>query len=342
MDTRYSRQELFSGIGKEGQKRLQEKHVLVLGAGALGSASAETLVRAGVGTLTIIDRDFVEWSNLHRQQLYTEADAEHNHPKAIAAKNRLQSINKDTTVKAYVLDAKADNLEKLVQGADVVIDGSDNFDIRFIINDLSQKYRVPWIFGAFAGSFGMSYTFLPEKTPCLQCILSTIPSSSMSCETSGIIAPAVQMTSAHQTTEALKILTDQEESLRRTLLLFDVWNTQQQSIRTDKVKKTDCPSCGKERTYPYLVHEQDTRLEVLCGRNTVQIRPPEKKEYDFNALASELKQHGNVRKNSYILICTLSDCRLAIFQDGRVLIHGTKEIDKAKHLYHRFIAKEKE
>ncbi|MFB4166302.1 ThiF family adenylyltransferase, partial [Alteribacillus sp. JSM 102045] len=290
MDTRYARQELFSGIGKEGQTRLKKKHVLVLGAGALGSASAETLVRAGVGTLTMIDRDFVEWSNLHRQQLYTEEDAENNYPKAIAAKNRLQSINEETTVKAYVMDAKADNLEKLIQDADLIIDGSDNFDIRFIINDLSQKYQVPWIFGAFAGSFGMTYTFLPEKTPCLQCILPTIPAGSMSCETSGIIAPAVQMTSAHQTTEALKILTEQEESLRGTLLLFDVWNTQQQSIRTDKVKKPDCPSCGKHRTYPYLVNEQDTKLEVLCGRNTVQIRPSEKQEYDFNNLESELSE----------------------------------------------------
>ncbi|WP_240374316.1 ThiF family adenylyltransferase [Bacillus piscicola] len=338
MESRYARQERFPGIGSQGQQRLQQKHVLILGAGALGSANAEMLVRAGVGTLSIIDRDVVEWSNLHRQQLYTEQDAENHTPKALAAKERLQRLNNDTVVKAYVLDAKADNLEKLIRDVDVIIDGSDNFEIRFIINDLCQKYSLPWIFGAFAGSFGMTYTFLPEKSPCLHCLLPVLPSGGMSCETSGIISPAVQMTASYQTAEAMKLLTGRNEEVRESLLLFDVWKAQHQLIKTAGVKKTNCPSCGTERTYPYLVEEQHTKLDVLCGRNTVQIRPAEPRSYNFKALADTLRTHGEVRQNNHVLTCAFPDCKLSVFQDGRVLIHGTQEIEKAKNLYYRYLA----
>ncbi|SFE49737.1 ThiF family adenylyltransferase [Alteribacillus iranensis] len=336
MNSRYTRQETFKGIGKEGQKRLREKHALILGVGALGSANAEMLVRAGVGTVTIIDRDIVEWSNLHRQQLYTETHAENQTPKAIAAKERLQNLNRETVIKSYVIDAKADNLEKLVKEADVIIDGSDNFDIRFIINDLSLKYRIPWIFGAFAGSFGMSHTFIPGQTPCLQCLLPALPTDGMSCETAGIIAPAVQVTASYQTAEAMKILTENTSDLRQTLLLFDVWKAQHQSIGMKGVKKASCSSCGDHPSYPYLQAEGNTKLEVLCGRDTVQIRPPNITSYNFSTLARELEQHGDVHHNQYILTCVLPECRMNVFHDGRVLIHGVNEVERAKLLYQRF------
>ncbi|SDH18228.1 adenylyltransferase and sulfurtransferase [Alteribacillus persepolensis] len=338
METRYSRQERFPGIGKGGQKKLKDKHVLILGAGALGSTGAETLVRAGVGKLTIVDRDVVELSNLHRQQLYSEEDIRKHQPKAVAAKTRLQQINSDTAIKAYVLDAHAGNLKKLVRHCDLIIDGSDNYDIRFIINDLSQQYQIPWIFAAFAGSFGMTYTFLPKITPCLRCLLPALPADSMSCETNGIITPVVLMTSAHQMTEALKVLTKQYDKVRNTLLFFDVWKNEQQSIRVNSARKEKCPSCGPNRTYPYLVQENNMKLNVLCGRNTVQIRPAETTSCNLTSLANTLKNYGEVKRNKYLLLCTINNYRFSVFKDGRVLIHGTNEARTAKHLYQQFIS----
>ena len=175
MNNRYSRQELFSPIGEEGQQKIREKHVLIIGAGALGSANAEMFVRAGVGTVTIVDRDYVDWSNLQRQQLYAESDVENNLPKAVAAKKRLEEINSEVRVEALVQDVTAEELEELVTNVDVIIDATDNFETRFIVNDIAQKYSIPWIYGACVGSYGLSYTILPSKTPCLSCLLQAIP-----------------------------------------------------------------------------------------------------------------------------------------------------------------------
>lgn len=214
MTDRYSRQTLFQQIGEQGQKKIREKHVLIVGCGALGSANAETLVRAGIGKLTLVDRDYVEYSNLQRQQLFSETDAREQMPKAIAAKARLIEINADPVIEAHVMDATNESLRQLLKGVDLVIDATDNFDIRFILNDLLQKHRVPWIFGSCVGSTGMSYTILPDQTPCLQCLLDAIPVSGATCDTAGIIAPAVQMVVAHQSAEALKILTENEQALQ--------------------------------------------------------------------------------------------------------------------------------
>ncbi|SDH86906.1 adenylyltransferase and sulfurtransferase [Alteribacillus persepolensis] len=338
MEDRYARQQLFSGIGKEGQKHIREKSVLIIGAGALGGANAEMLVRAGVRKVTIVDRDYVDASNLHRQQLYTEQDAKDNIPKAIAAEQRLRAVNTDTEIKGIAMDAKADNVESLLEDVDLIVDGSDNYEIRFIINDLSQKHHIPWIMGACAGSNGMSYTFLPGETPCLQCVLPSMPDVGMSCETSGIIAPAVQITASIQTTEALKLLAGRWNDLRKKLLLFDVWQGQPLSINMFHAKKADCPSCGEQRDYPSLRYSFETKLEVLCGRDTVQIRPSHKKEYDFSSLEGVLEKHGKVRRNPYVLTCLLHDYRLAVFQDGRVLVHGTNEVEKAKTIYHQLLS----
>ncbi|UYX54101.1 molybdopterin-synthase adenylyltransferase MoeB [Bacillus thuringiensis] len=337
MIERYSRQQLFTPIGKEGQEKIRNKHVLIVGAGALGSASAEAFVRAGIGKLTIIDRDYVEWSNLQRQQLYDERDAIEKLPKAIAAQNRLKQINSDVQIQALVMDARVDNMEALLGGVDVIIDATDNFDIRFGINDLSQKYNIPWIYGSCVGSYGMSYTIIPKKTPCLHCVLKSVPVTGATCDTVGIISPAVQIVAAYQVAEAFKILVEDYAAIRKTFLMFDIWSNQYHSIKLGKIKTEDCPSCGTNRTYPYLSYENQTKTAVLCGRNIVQIRPAHNSHYNFDDLEKVLKKHGEVEWNPYLLSCQFEEYRIVIFQDGRVFIHGTNEIQKAKQLYYRLL-----
>lgn len=334
---RYSRQKLFQPVGNKGQQQIRSKHVLVVGAGALGSASAEALVRAGIGKLTLVDRDYVEWSNLQRQQLYTEQDAQNKLPKAVAAKNRLRQINTEVKIEALVMDAQPANLESIVQTADLIIDATDNFDIRFILNDLSHKHEVPWIYGSCVGSYGTTYTIIPNVTPCLHCILKKIPVGGATCETAGIISPAVQIVAAYQITEALKILVGDVEALRQTFLTFDVWNNQHAEFKTGKMKSHECSSCGSTRTYPYLAYENQLKTEVLCGRETVQIRPSQRHSYNFDELEKRLKNQGKVDRNPYLLSCQLPEQRFVIFQDGRVFIHGTNDIQFARSLYYRLL-----
>ncbi|MRH41833.1 thiamine biosynthesis protein MoeB [Aquibacillus halophilus] len=337
MSERYSRQELFTPIGVDGQAKIRSKHVLIIGAGALGTGSAEGLVRAGVGKLTLVDRDYVEWSNLQRQQLYSEADATNRIPKAVAAKKRLEDINSDAEIESHVMDVSVEEMEQLVNNVDLVVDATDNFDIRMIINDISQKHNVPWVYGACVGSYGISYTIIPNKTPCLACLLESVPIGGLTCDTAGIISPAVQMVVAYQVTEALKILVEDYESLRSKLVSFDLWKNQQTGINVDKMKKINCLSCGDDRTYPNLAFSKRTKTAVLCGRDTVQIRTPNPIERDLDKLASILSQQGKVSQNPYLLSFTKGRHRLVMFKDGRVLIHGTKDIAEAKTLYHRYL-----
>ncbi|ATI51251.1 thiazole biosynthesis adenylyltransferase ThiF [Bacillus cereus] len=337
MNNRYSRQELFSPIGEEGQQKIREKHVLIIGAGALGSANAEMFVRAGVGTVTIVDRDYVDWSNLQRQQLYAESDVENNLPKAVAAKKRLEEINSEVRVEALVQDVTAEELEELVTDVDVMIDATDNFETRFIVNDIAQKYAIPWIYGACVGSYGLSYTILPSKTPCLSCLLQSIPLGGATCDTAGIISPAVSLVVSHQVTEALKLLVEDYESLRDGLVSFDVWKNEYSCMNVQKLRKHNCPSCGKNALYPYLNKENTSKTAVLCGRNTVQIRPPHKGEMDFEQYKELLEGRvTDLNVNPYLLSFSLEEKRLVAFKDGRVLVHGTKDISEAKTIYHRY------
>ncbi|MCU5324328.1 molybdopterin-synthase adenylyltransferase MoeB [Bacillus cereus] len=335
MAERYSRQQLFKPIGDRGQEKIRNKHVLIVGAGALGSANAESFVRAGIGKLTIIDRDYVEWSNLQRQQLYSEEDAREKLPKAIAAKNQLEKLNSEVQIDAFVMDACAENLEGLLENVDVIIDATDNFDIRFIINDLSQKYNIPWVYGSCVGSYGMSYTIIPQETPCLHCVLKNVPVTGVTCDTAGIISPTVQIVAAYQVAEALKILVEDFSAIRKTFFMFDIWSNQNHFIKLGKIKTDDCPSCGLNRTYPYLSYENQTKVAVLCGRNTVQIRTVESRQYNFDDIEKVLKKLGEVDRNPYLLSCQLDEYRVVIFRDGRVFIHGTNDISKAKQLYYR-------
>ena len=336
MNNRYSRQELFSPIGEEGQQKIREKHVLIIGAGALGSANAEMFVRAGVGTVTIVDRDYVDWSNLQRQQLYAESDVKNNLPKAVAAKKRLEEINSEVRVEALVQDVTAEELEELVTNVNVMIDATDNFETRFIVNDMAQKY-IPWIYGACVGSYGLSYTILPSKTPCLSCLLQSIPLGGATCDTAGIISPAVSLVVSHQVTEALKLLVEDYESLRDGLVSFDVWKNEYSCMNVQKLRKHNCPSCGENALYPYLNKENTSKTAVLCGRNTVQIRPPHKEEMDFERYKELLHDRVNdLNVNPYLLSFSVEEKRLVAFKDGRVLVHGTKDISEAKTVYHRY------
>lgn len=338
MNERYSRQELFAPIGVAGQEKLRNKHVLIIGAGALGTGSAEMLVRAGIGKITLADRDYVEWSNLQRQQLYTEEEAEQRTPKAVAAKRRLSAINAEVDIRSHVMDVSVEEMERLIDGVDLILDASDNFDIRMVINDISQKYSIPWIYSACVGSYGISYTILPGETPCLNCLLEKVPMGGITCDTVGIISPAVQMVLSFQISEALKILVEDRLHLRNKLVSFDLWKNHQSTIKVDMLKKADCLSCGAERSYPYLSFSNQTKTAVLCGRDTVQIRPSQPLDRDLESLDKILsKRKCEVKRNPYLLSFSTTNHRLVVFKDGRVLIHGTKSIAEAKTLYHRYL-----
>ncbi|MFE8701912.1 thiazole biosynthesis adenylyltransferase ThiF [Cytobacillus sp. FJAT-54145] len=338
MDERYSRQILFTPIGKPGQEKISSKHVLIIGAGALGSSNAETMVRAGIGRLTIVDRDYVEFSNLQRQQLYTEEDVIEKLPKAVAAEKRLRAINSGVQINSIVGDANYEMFEELVAGVDLILDSTDNFETRMLINDISQKYNIPWIYGACVGSYGMSFTIIPGKTPCLNCLLKAIPMQGMTCDTAGIIGPTVQMVIAHQTAEALKILVEDWDSIRNSFLSFDLWRNQYTSMKMGKAKDEGCLSCGTSRTYPYLDKNNLMKSTVLCGRDTVQIRPPGNVDINLNDLGGRLQSLGyDVKGNPYLLSIEMPDQRLVIFSDGRALIHGTKDMTYARTIYQRIL-----
>lgn len=340
---RYSRQERFAPIGSHGQKLLRKSHVLVIGAGALGSASAESLVRAGIGRLTIVDRDYVEWSNLQRQQLYTEKDVRERMPKAIAAKQHLEAINSEVCIEAKVWDVRSEELTKLIDSVDLVVDACDNFKTRFIINDVAQQHRIPWIYGACVGSYGITYTILPGETPCLSCMMDLVPGDGESCDIDGIIGPAVQMVVANQTTEALKILTGNVEALHRKLVSFDLWSNQFSHINIQSMKNEQCTSCGTEATYPFLQSSPiigNEKAAALCGRDTVHIRPSRTMTLSIEELVLYFENQEEITietSNSFLLSANINTLRVVLFKDGRALVHGTADVEQARQLYNKLL-----
>ena len=335
---RYSRQVRFTPFGAEAQRALANSKVLIIGAGALGTGIAETLTRCGVGQIVIVDRDYVEWSNLQRQQLYTESDALHRMPKAAAAKARLEEINSEVRIDAHVMDVRAEELAGLLPGVDLIMDGTDNFDTRLIINDLSQKHGIPWIYGACVGSYGITYTILPGETPCLNCLLGAVPLGGDTCDTAGILPQAVQLVTANGTAEAIKLLGGRRQHLRGKLLTFDMWCNEHQEIGVQAAKKDNCPSCGINPLYPYLTSANTERSDVLCGRDTVQIRPAHSQKLDLEIIADRLLRlgSGKVDRNPYLVSFKEGQYRMVIFGDGRALIHGTNDIAAARSFYHRY------
>ncbi|MDF2607316.1 MAG: thiamine biosynthesis protein MoeB [Bacillales bacterium] len=336
---RYSRQILFNAVGEEGQKLLLKSHVLIIGAGALGSSISEVLVRAGVGKITIIDRDYVEESNLQRQQLYSTNDALVQMPKAIAAEKRLNEINSDVVIVPIVGHASIEMLQDIIPNVDLVMDGTDNFETRLMINDLCIKNDKPWIYGACVSSYGSSFTVLPNKTPCLNCLLQSVPLQTLTCDTAGILSPTVNQVVVHQSMEALKILTNNYESLRNTYLTFDLWKNISQSIKVSNAKKVDCLTCGQKRTYPYISSENQTKTAILCGRNTVQIRPSKTHNLSFDQVKKRMSSlYTDFSENEFLASALIDNKKVVVFNDGRVLVHNTKDEAKAMTIYQKLFA----
>jgi molybdopterin/thiamine biosynthesis adenylyltransferase len=340
MDSRYSRQQLFKPIGELGQQRLLQSRIAIVGMGALGTVLANHMVRAGVGYVRIIDRDFVEWSNLQRQMLYDEDDARNSSPKAEAAKIKLQKINSDIKIDAHVTDLNPTNAERLLSDVNLVLDGTDNFSIRFLINDVCIKHHIPWVYGGAVSSRGVTMTVIPTQTPCLRCIFGQAPAqgSSETCDTAGVIGPIIHIVASYQSTEAIKLLVNDTESLHGKMIQTDLWNHHYSAIDMSKARKTDCPCCVN-RQFDYLEHalEEDT-LQSLCGRNAVQITPIKSTTLELNEWAERLKRIGHVEINPYLLKFHVNeDLRMILFPDGRVMIQGTDDLVKAKSLYSRYI-----
>jgi len=334
---RYSRQILFDGIGKEGQERLITSRVLIVGCGALGSAQSEMLARAGVGNLRIVDRDFVEFSNLQRQTMFSERDAEEHLPKAIACKNRIAEINSEIEVEAEVADVNFSNIERLIKGCDLVIDGTDNFSTRYLINDACVKHRVNWIYGAAVSSYGVTMTIIPKETPCLRCVFEEMPpaGSAPTCDTAGVIMPIISVVAALQTSEALKLLTGKTEKLHRSLQQFDVWQNEWRKIKLF-APRADCQVCVL-RNYETLDADSGEFVAVLCGRDAVQISPPQKTHIDLEMLAEKLKPTGDVKVNQYLLRFRQGDYELIIFQDARAIVKGVDDVATARSLYAKYV-----
>lgn len=334
---RYSRQILFKEIGEEGQRRLSDGRVLIVGCGALGSAQVESLARAGVGHLHIVDRDFVESSNLQRQTMFTERDAEERIPKAIAAANHVRQINSDITVVPEVIDVNYSNVERLVADCDLVIDGTDNFDTRYLMNDACVKHGVNWIYGAAVASYGVTMTVRPNETACLRCVFEEAPpaASAPTCDTAGVIMPIINVVAAVQVSEALKLLTGNVDALHKSLLQFDVWRNESRAIHVGG-PAADCETCGR-RLFHTLEPTSGDFAAVLCGRNAVQISPISPTRLDFPSLAERLRASGDVKFNEYLLRFRTSDYELTVFQDARSIISGTDQIATARSVYARYI-----
>jgi adenylyltransferase/sulfurtransferase len=331
---KYSRQILFGPIGPTGQERLLRSRVVIVGCGALGTAQANALVRAGVGTVRIIDRDYVEESNLQRQMLFDEADAADNLPKAVAAERKLRRINSDIAIEGVVADADSRNIERLVESFEVILDGTDNFETRYLLNDVALKLGIPWIYGAVVASYATTLTVLPGRTACLACVFPAPPQGMHdTCDTVGVIAPAVAWAAAVQVAEAFKILLGREKELHGSLLAYDVWKNQTQQVRLKIDSK--CRACQQRK----FVHLESGASDnsTLCGRDAVQIRQRESRALDLAALKARLAQFGVVKGNEFLLRCLLDTYELTVFPDGRAIVKGTDDPAVARAIYAKYI-----
>jgi adenylyltransferase/sulfurtransferase len=331
---KYSRQILFHPIGADGQEKLLGSKAVIVGCGALGTAQANALARAGVGTLRIVDRDFVEESNLQRQILYDETDARERLPKAIAAARKLKQVNSDVKVEGVIEDVDSRNIEKLVSGFQVILDATDNFEARYLLNDVSVKLGIPWIYGAVVASYATTMTILPGRTACLACVFPSPPAGAYdTCDTVGVISPAVSWAAAVQVTEALKILMGREQELHGAMLAYDIWKNQFQEVRPHR--DPQCRVCGAKE-FAYLNRTGPTHT-TLCGRDSVQIHQAAPRQLDLAELKTRLEQFGRVRSNEFLLIFSLDAYELTIFPDGRAIVKGTHDPAVARSVYAKYI-----
>jgi molybdopterin-synthase adenylyltransferase len=334
---RYSRQTLFAPIGSEGQLKLARTRILIVGCGALGCSQAEMLARAGIGHLRIVDRDFVEFTNLQRQTLFSEADAEERLPKSVAAKVRLAAINSTIDIEAIVADVNNSNIESLIEGCDLVIDGTDNFQVRYLLNDACVKTQTTWIYGAAVSSYGTTMTIIPGETPCLRCIFEEMPpaGSSPTCDTAGVIMPIIATVATIQVTEAIKVIVGDAASLHRSLLQIDLWANERHMIKLAG-PEPGCRTCGRH-DYEFLDAKNSEFSAVLCGRDAVQIAPTLSNGINLTAIGERLASIGEVKLNEYLLRFSAEGREITVFRDGRAIIKGTDDIAAARSLYARFI-----
>lgn len=340
---RYSRQTRVPGIGKAGQERIGQSRVTLCGCGALGTVLANHLVRAGVGFVRIVDRDFVEISNLQRQVLFDESDVSSNMPKAVAAANKLRAVNSAITIEPVVADIDRTNIIDLCKDADVILDGTDNFEVRYTINDAAVKLGKPWVFGGAVGTEGQTMTIVPGETPCLRCVFEASPGPGEvgTCETAGVLGPAVAVVASYQAAEALKLLAGKKDAINRELLTFDLWINTSRRIKIARLLEArNCPCC-KQRKFEWLEGEHGTQTTSLCGRNAVQVSHRVSGRLSFEDLAKQLGVSGQVSFNKFLLKFQLreagADYEFTVFPDGRAIIKGTDDTDKARTLYAKYI-----
>ena len=333
---KYSRQILFRGIGQDGQRQLAAGRVAIVGCGATGSALASLLARAGVGMLRIIDRDYVEPSNLQRQSLFDEKDAAESLPKAIAAARKISALNSEIIVEARVEDVVPGNIHALLEGMDVILDGTDNFETRYLVNDFAVEASRSWIYSAAVGSYGVTLNILPGKTACLACIFPDSPRGMVeTCETSGILNTAVNVVASVAASEAMKMLVGGEAlvRLRKTLWSMDVWTSEQAEIAAGR-PRAGCRACG-ERNFVHLAGEKRPHI-TMCGRNSVQIHE-QARPIDFAEMQRRLETLGVVRHNEFVLKFWREPYEITLFPDGRAIIKGTTDTGVARSLYARYV-----
>jgi molybdopterin-synthase adenylyltransferase len=333
---RYSRQMLFAGIGEEGQRRLLASSAVIVGCGAIGAAAAALLARSGVGRLRIVDRDFVEPSNLQRQALFDEADAQVALPKAVAAERKLRLINSGVAVEGLVADVIPDNIRDLLHGFDLILDGTDNFETRFLINDFAVQAGRPWIYAAAVASYGVTMAIRPGSTPCLACLLDSSGNGhglEETCDTVGVLGPIVNLIASLETGEALKLLAGREEALHGRLISCDVWSGRFQAIHVGR--HPACRACARHE-FSYLEGHSQPHI-TLCGRDSVQIHE-RGRSLDLNALRNRLATTVSDLRSNEFLLCFRSDpYRMTVFADGRAILKGTKDPSVARSLYARYI-----
>lgn len=333
MDDRYSRQVLFQEIGAEGQKRLEQARAVIVGCGATGSALASLLARSGVGTLRILDRDYVEPSNLQRQTLFDENDARESAPKAIAAARQIARFNSQIVVEPQVADLIPANIDSLLGASDLILDGTDNFETRYLINDYAVKNGVPWIYAAAVGSYGVTMNILPGETACLACIFPESPRGAVeTCETAGILNSAVNLVASIAAAEALKLLVGARAKMRRTLLSWDVWTNQRAELAA-MATRSGCRACSGN--FAHLAGEGRPHL-TLCGRNSVQIHERQR-PVDFAELSARLRPLGGVRHTEFVLKFWREPYEMTLFPDGRAIIKGTTDTALARSFYARYV-----
>ncbi len=336
---RYARQIRYAPLGEAGQRRLLDARILVCGCGALGSVVANTLARAGVGSLRIVDRDFLELNNLQRQVLYDEADVASGLPKAIAAANKLRQINSQITIDPLVTDVDYTNVESLVEGMDVIVDGTDNFETRMLLNDVALKRGIPWVYGGCLGAEGQTMTIVPGETACFRCLMNDTPppGTTPTCDTAGILGPIINVIASMQAAEALKIASGNRAAINRQLTIVDLWDNRVRQVNLESLwASRECAACGRGE-YPWLAGERASHSAILCGRNAVQLNPSERAQVSLEQLAAKLATVGQVTQNKYLIRAAIGDYVVTLFADGRAIVGGTDDIATARGVYAKYV-----